>query len=98
MLWGVSIDDFLVHLYFVGIVDDDVELVEMSVVDKPGRFHVSTILYIYLLINVGHRLTVSPVSDYFHRICNGIFIGIGVSLATSCRYGFTKVTKAVETR
>ncbi|KAK2146605.1 hypothetical protein NP493_3619g00001 [Ridgeia piscesae] len=63
--------DLIITLIVPRIVDDDVELVEMSVVDKPGRFHVSTILYIYLLINVGHRLTVSPVSDYFHRICNG---------------------------
>ena len=51
-------DHFLIHLDLVGIVDDAVELVETSVVDKHRRSYVSTILDISVPINVCYRLTV----------------------------------------
>ena len=54
-------NDFLVRLDFVGVVHNNVELTETSVVNKRRRPNIRTLLNVPVPINVGDRLTVSRI-------------------------------------
>ena len=77
-------NDFLVRLDLVGVVHNDVELTETSVVNKRRRPNIRTLLNVPVPINVGDRLTVSRIPEQFHGVCYDGFVGVGVTLATSC--------------
>ena len=76
-------DGFLVHLYLVRIVDDDVELSESSIVDHERCRLLHAVVDVMMSVHVGDGLSVTRVPQQLHGVCDDGLVRVDVSL-TSC--------------
>ena len=75
-------DGFLVHLYLIRIVDDDVELSEPSIVDHERCRLLRAVFQVAMLIHVGDGLPVTRVPQQLYGVRNDSLVRVDVSLAT----------------
>ena len=83
-------DGFLVHLYLVRIVDDDVELSESSIVDHERCRLLRLVADVTMSVNVGDGLSVARVPQQLHGVRDDGLVSVDVSLATGRGHGIAE--------
>ena len=63
MEWKSALHDTLVHLYFVSIFGDNIQLSKTFVVDERRRVDLGAVLDITMSINVGDRLPIARIAE-----------------------------------
>ena len=71
---------FLVHLYFVRIVNDDIELSEPSIVVHERRRLHCTVVDVTMSVHVGDDLSVTRVPQQLHGVRDDGLVCVDVSL------------------
>ena len=85
---------FLVHLYLVRIIDDDVELSESSIVDQERRRLFSAVVDVAMSVHVGDGLSVTRVPQQLHGVCDYGLVRVDVSFAYRRGYCIAEPTEA----
>ena len=75
-------EGFLVHLYLVRIVDDDVELSESSIVDHERCRLLRAVVDVTMSVHVGDGLTVTRVPQQLDGVCADGLVQVDVSFAS----------------
>ena len=75
-------EGFLVHLYLVRIVDDDVELSESSIVDHERCRLLRAVVDVTMSVHVGDGLTVTRVPQQLDGVCADGLVRVDVSFAS----------------
>ena len=63
-------DGFLVHLYLVRIVNDDVELSESSIFDHERCRILRAVVDVTMSVHIGDGLSVTRVPQQRHGVCD----------------------------
>ena len=87
-------DGFLVHLYLVLIVDDDVELSESSIVDHERCCLLRAVVDVTMSVHVGDGLSVTRVPQQLHVVCDDGLVRVDVSLASRRGHCIAEPTEA----
>ena len=82
-MYGQGVRDFfLVHLYLVCIVDDDVEMSESSIVDHERCRLLLAVVDVAMSVHVGDGLSVTRVPQQLHGVCDDGLVRVDVSFAS----------------
>ena len=94
MKWQGALHETLVHLYFVRVFCDDIQLSKPFIVDERRCADLGAVLDITMSINVGDGLPIARIAEEFHRVVNDGLVGVFISSTSSCGNRLTKPSKA----